>query len=227
MDVRHRYNITTFDKLKVNYWGIAKCGNSTLKYILYRANNPKSFDHLKKKRGTSKNSHGNVKVDWISGNCHFISPSEASKNNCVNFTVLRDPIQRAYSMYADATRSPTRICKSGSSRFKKEAKRIFEQRKSVPSMIDFLNLIAKYSDKERNLHHRTQKSYCLLDDIIKLDIATLPLTIHQIHPSLEVNVRLNASRSHPTPSEEILRLIHDIYAEDFELLKQCIKPREI
>lgn len=220
-DIRHRYNISTFDYLRINYWGIAKCGHSTLKVILYRADNPREYKHLKN-TNSSRNIHGNPIVKWIYNKCKYISPKDASKNGYMNFTVLRNPIQRACSMYNNAVHSPGRVDNSGSREFKKEANILFEQRKQTPTMLDFLNLIGRYPDKDRNRHYRSQKSYCLLNDIIKLNIETISSTIKLIHPSLVVDIQLNASGKHQPPDNKTLEKIHEIYTNDFNLWEQSI-----
>ena len=179
MNIQQKYNISTFAKLQLNYWGIAKCGNTTVKYILLRASNPELFKRFDK---DTVNMYNKRHQGWVHQKCIYITPKEAKLNNFKNFTVLRDPVQRVYSMYSNGLIRPERVAASGSEKFKKDARKMFVNYK--PSMFEFLDLLEHYPDQDRNIHYRSQKSFCLFDDIIKLDIERLSSTIHKIHPSL-------------------------------------------
>jgi len=222
--IRQAYNISQFPKLQVNYWGIPKCANTTLKYILLRTENPTLVEQFdRKKENRAVNIDGNPNRGWVHQKCHYITPVQASQNGFTNFTALRDPVQRAYSMHGNSLSRPARVSASGSNAFKQTITRLFQKHQNRPSLIEFLKIVGQFSDEDRNIHYRSQKSYCLVDDIIKLDVEMLSSTIQHVHPSLVVDVRLNVSTKHPTPDSATLQQIHEVFSEDFKIWNECIK----
>jgi hypothetical protein len=218
MNIRHEYNISTFEKLQINYWGVRKSGCTTMKYILLRGERPKFVERMDK-RGRGRNRHGYPNRGWVHNECRYISPTEAKENGFKNIIVLRDPVQRALSMYNGIETDPYTMLKSGSRQFKVEAKKIS---KNI-NINAFLDLLERFPDKDRNWHYRSQKSYCLFEDIIKLDIDNIQNTIHLINPNLVVNVVFNKSEKRESPSTHIVKRIHEIFKEDFELYDECLK----
>lgn len=213
LHVQHTYNISTFKKLKLNYWGIRKCANTTMKYILLRAENPKIVEQIEKRDKNNVNAHGNPHRGWVHNRCVYITPVQAKENGFKNFTVLRDPIQRVCSMYNNCLQRPDRAVASGSDQFKDDMK-VFLQN---PTIMGFLDVLEKYPDEERNIHYRSQKSHCLIENIIKLKLDTLALTIHSIHPSLNVDIKLNASEEDIKIEPLIKERIYQIFNEDHRL----------
>lgn len=217
--IQHAYNISTFKHLELNYWGIRKCANTTIKYVLLRAEKPDKVKTLENnKRFNLLNAHGKPHRNWVHENCNYITPEKASQNGFKNFTVLRDPVERVYSMYNNILERPERAYASGSNQFKKDIKLFVKK----PNMSSFLDILEQYPDKDRNIHYRSQKSHCLIENIVKVHMSRLSTTIQQIHPSLVVDVTLNASGKHLKPDTHTLERIHQVYKEDFELLKECI-----
>jgi len=66
-----KYVIYSFDDLKINYWGITKCANTSVRKA------------LQQKQKTFRN----------------ITPKQAIESDYYNFTVIREPVERFISMY--------------------------------------------------------------------------------------------------------------------------------
>lgn len=221
-DIRQRFNISTFVNLKLNFWGIPKCGNTTVKHRLLSADNPvKAAKHEAKHKGET-NSHGNPHQGWVHAVCHYITPTEAGQNGFKNFMVLRDPIPRVASMYANFALRPERALKSGSNKFKNQMQGLITK-KGVPTLLEFLHLINKFTDNERNIHYRSQHSYWLRNDIILINLDDVSSSIRQVHPSLSINEQLNKSTCHLNYDKRTEDLIYQIFREDFDLFRKCVK----
>lgn len=215
INIQQTYNISTFKNLKLNYWGIRKCGHTSVKYILLQAEKPNIF------RKHHKNAHGNPHEGWVHQACTYITPKQARQNTFKNFTVLRDPISRVQSMFNNLLKRPGKASASGSAQFKNDIHLLVNSPNL--NILSFLNLLEQYPDKDRNIHYRSQKSHCLFDDIIKINLSNISSTIQQIHPSLKANVQLNASEKKPTLPEHVIERIHEVFYEDFQLLEECKK----
>lgn len=206
LSVAHNYNIASFPTLRLNFWAIPRCGSTTIKHYLYRAENPQKFERLKNNKHTKH---------WVHGACKYITPDEAKKNNFKNFTILRNPVDRIYSMYAALDRLGVNM--QGGVQFQHDVRKFWKDR----NIMLFLELLAKHSDENRNIHFRSQASYCKLDSIIKLDLATVDSSIGSIHPAAKIDTHLNISKSKslpsPTKHEEVVKQVHDIFYEDFKI----------
>lgn len=94
-------NISSWDKLKVNFWAIPKCASTTIKTHLYLLENNTTPD-------TSTFFVHDEKY------VKFINEIEASQNDYINFTVTRDPYERFISIYNDLILSrPQRGIRAG------------------------------------------------------------------------------------------------------------------
>ena len=124
-----KYNISTWDKLKINFWGIPKAGNTSIKKTLHvLSENPMPE---------------NIPVEnWVHHikYTNYIKPEEALSNGYYNFAVLRDPIDRFISMYKDVQRRT----------------RTFNIAQQNLPIDNLLKLIENKTDIERNIHFRTQ-----------------------------------------------------------------------
>lgn len=92
MSVKLTYNITQWDKLRLNYWGIPKCGNTSVKYGLIQKTDPSKIQQL-----------DNQADDWVhqESRAKYITKQSALDNGYTNFTIIRHPYQRVISLYKD------------------------------------------------------------------------------------------------------------------------------
>lgn len=90
MNIKLTYSIANIGPY--NFWAIPKCGNTTIKYALLKKYQP---DDLRRLDGGANS--------WIHSEqiVNFITPDEANTNGCINFTIVRDPIDRFRSLYSD------------------------------------------------------------------------------------------------------------------------------
>ena len=90
MELVRSFNVMTFPELGVNYFGIPKCMNTSIKWALLNevglADQP--IDEI------SKWVH-NVELD------RYITPEDALSSPLRNFTVIRSPYDRVRSLYKD------------------------------------------------------------------------------------------------------------------------------
>lgn len=87
MDVKKAYNITTWHDHKLNYWGIPKCANTSVKMTLLgnTVEDPYSLNKKIHKKGVLE----------------YISRETALSNSYINFTTIRHPYDRFISLYKD------------------------------------------------------------------------------------------------------------------------------
>ena len=85
MSLKKQFNISVWSKYKLNYWGIPKCANTSVKLAL-------SNQTVQNQFATSKKIHKDVT---------YISQTEALNNKHINFTVVRNPYDRFISLYKD------------------------------------------------------------------------------------------------------------------------------
>lgn len=93
-DLKAKYNITVWPNLKINFWGIPKCGNTSMKYALLVNSgiNGKKDDVMK----------------WVHnhGGATYTDIKTAISNGYQNVTITRNPYDRFVSMYKDVLRRP-------------------------------------------------------------------------------------------------------------------------
>ena len=87
--VKITYNIASIGNC--NFWGITKCGNTTIKYKLLKKFRP---DLLRKVNDVCRWVHH---PDFMP----YLTPAQANSNGKYNFTFIRNPIFRFESMYKD------------------------------------------------------------------------------------------------------------------------------
>jgi hypothetical protein len=83
-----QYNITEWSKNRVNFWGITKNANTSVKMALLEED---------------RELHPKKSYAWVHNPKigKYITPEAAFKNGFTNFTLVRDPITRVQSMYKD------------------------------------------------------------------------------------------------------------------------------
>lgn len=179
-------NITVWPTLGYNFWGITKCGNTTVKTHLYELATGKQFAEKKHIR-----IHG-VK-DII-----YTSRETALENGLRNFAVTRNPYDRFVSMYSDLILSrPKRGIKAG-----------LDPDMSVDDLLDFVR-----DNETLDVHLRTQSSFIPVHQFLTFDIrqlSTWPLTLEPVkqkrHPSKVKHIGLNAIQK---------CRVYELYRKDF------------
>jgi len=93
-------NVTAWPALRMNFWGVTKCANTTVK------------NHL---LSLSRDAYLENPIEiHLSEHSNYISREEAHANGFVNFTVVRHPIARfASSWYAMCILKPFRGVRAG------------------------------------------------------------------------------------------------------------------
>ena len=186
-------DISTYNNLKLNYWAITKCGNTTVKHHLYTLQNGKTFDVKK-----SIHIHGRAGITYI-------KPEYALSNGFTNFTVTRHPYDRLLSMYKDLVLSrPKRGKKAGI--------------EDVVTVDDLLEHIQSLPDKQRDVHFRSQSWFVpnKLDYIIDLkNISNWSLPI----PSISFVKHKSKNTQNLLLSKHQKNKVYAIYKEDFVKFK--------
>lgn len=140
--IKLTYNISRWPELGLNFWGITKAGNTSIKYLLHqRSGTSMRFDDDKNR--------------WVHHikNTQYITPEEAAQNGFVNFTVTRNPYDRFLSMFKDVLR------RSGLMGL--------PHCKTQEQFVDFLE---NTPDEKRNIHFRSQCYFLKSSDILHIDI---------------------------------------------------------
>ena len=184
-------NITAWSKLGLNYWGITKCGNTTVKTHLYELEN--GVDVLERKH---TRIHGY--------NLNYITYCEAMSNGLLNFAVTRHPFDRFMSMYNDLVLSrPKRGLKAG-----------VESNWSINQLLDWLE---GQNLNTVDVHFRTQSSFIPTTGILLIDIKQLsawPLPIPPIQKRRHTSKVKTMSQLDAFQKTRLYKL----YAEDFGTL---------
>jgi hypothetical protein len=143
------YNITAWPKLNVNYVGITKCMNTSMKAALMEAS---GYD-LK----IDNPDHDNAFIHR-GKDAEYIDKEEANRNGFKTFTIVRDPHSRAESLYLDFM-------------IKRFDKLGIGRRLSWP---EFINHICLTTDAPRtDIHIRSQHSFIKdLDDVFVIHLET-------------------------------------------------------
>jgi len=188
------YNITQWDDYKVNYWGIPKCGNTSIKFMLM--NKDKNLDYYNPN-------------DWIHAEkeAKYIDRKTALSNGYFNFTIMRNPYDRVLSMYKDFA-----------------IKRKGKIRISTDSLFSFVNDLTRFGDhKGSEIHFRSQ-SYFIYEDYLLVDkIYHLEDTEYMVDNLSSIcNYEFTLQKIHYTKEElnlnqDLKDIISFKYKKDFEI----------
>ena len=88
-DIKLCYNIASIKDF--NFWGIPKCGNTTIKYKLLKKFKPEKLQPID---DTCKWVHDPSLMTYL-------TPLQANSNGKYNFTFIRNPIAKFTSIYKD------------------------------------------------------------------------------------------------------------------------------
>lgn len=190
MNLKQQYNISQWDRYKLNYWAIPKCANTAIKTALSRLNYTEKMIYSKNK--------------WVhsTDNVLYIDRETAIQNQYLNFTVTRNPYDRFLSLYKDqGLRRP-----------------IFKDLDNT-NIDAFLERLQLY-DLRKNPHTRLQTDYIfdnnnqLVDKIIdirkaKKFLSSFGLNLNYVNKTMEIDIKLNISQKEK---------IYNLYKEDFKKL---------
>lgn len=196
-----KYNISQWDNLKINYWGITKSGNTSVKYAL-----------LKKCNKNIKN------IDdasmWVHENnlAVYIDQLTASKNGYKNIAVTRNPYERAISMYKDLIRRRDTIFAT------------HHNNHNITSFDSFLDILINQPDEKRNLHFKTQTYFITKDSRLLVDEVYDLNDIPKLNKHLGIDIpHINSIKGKMELTEEQIKKINIIYEADFRILKYKLK----
>ena len=85
--LKNLYNITSWDTYNLNYWGVPKCANTSIKHSL-------SGNKIENPFSIAKSIHK-------SNSINYITRQDALSNGFTNFSVVRNPYDRFLSLYKD------------------------------------------------------------------------------------------------------------------------------
>lgn len=186
-------NITVWPLLGVNFWGITKCANSTMKIHLYELENNAKFEAKKDTK-----IHKPIYVNYI-------SEEEALQNNLTNFTITRNPYDRFVSIYRDMVKSrPRRGRQAGLS--------------SDSNIDQVLSLISEIPNNERDVHLRTQYSFIPYTQITKIDVKDILSKWPLDFPAPNFIKNKSSYTDSIQLTEEQRKKVYEIYKEDFVYL---------
>lgn len=190
------YNITHWPNHNLNYWGIPKCANTSVKYALM----DRDLDNINSKKPYA----------WIhnTGIQNYIDPSRAISNNCINFTLVRNPISRTLSLYRDIV-------------FKRNKKLSVAKKFNIDgseTLHDFLDILEQNIDK--NPHFYPQSNFISNNNILLVDNIFKLEEINQLEKFLQRDIPLtNATNNKITFNSEHTKRIKNLYNTDFDLLQ--------
>lgn len=189
MSVKLKYNISCWPDLKINYWGIPKCFNTSIKYALAEKSNKK----LEKIDDTCKWIHQESLL-------HYIDRETALENNYINITLTRNPFDRFLSLCKDVQRRKSLGNKIGS-------------KYSVDSV---LNYIERTTEKKRDVHFRSQCYYICHGNKIIPDILAIEEFEDLIKTKVK---KLNSIEKTIILTDEQKKRVYNLFKNDFELLR--------
>lgn len=190
LDVK-QYLITSWPHLGVNYWAIPKAGSTSLLASLLKSRGDHDVDQL-----TDIEIHGADRV-------RYITPQQARDNGYHNFSLVRNPYQRALSLYRDfgLRRNHKRMIRDKSiDRTKLKDLDYFIDQQIVPSL-----------DHRDNLHVRSQHWY-LIGGHNKIQVDT----IYHFEQISQLFNTLGLPYQHRNTTNEILELNHQQRAKIYQ-----------
>jgi hypothetical protein len=189
-------NITSWKKARLNYWGIPKCGNTSIKYTLMMLDKNARLELI--------NSDRPELVAHSPSLVSYITMEEALSNGYTNFTVVRHPYERFIS-------AVNYIIKD------RRIDTIYDMPSHITNIDTLLDFIEDTPDESRDIHIRSQFSFIsdsqeriLVDKIFKLE------NIREIEQFIGSRVfHSNKSSGARKLSREQKKRIWCIYNKDF------------
>jgi len=195
--LKQQFNITTWPNKKLNFWGITKCANTTIKYAL--------LDNIDIKPDTT---HPNNHIHNPS-NVKYISKEEALQNGFTNFTITRNPYDRCVSLYKDFILKRNNI----------KLKGIKINRESINSFDAFVKIMLLNESVQKEIHFRTQTSFISNNSNICVDKIFDMYDTKNIENFIGSSLStLNKSLGDVALNKQNKKIIYNIYREDFDNL---------
>jgi hypothetical protein len=193
--LKDMFNITSWSKLKLNYWGIPKCMNTSIKYALYMQLHPDDDREV-----------GEIPT-WIHDPklLSYASKTVALMNGNTNFTVIRHPYDRVCSLYKDIMFRRRRV----------NMMPHIDNYREIRGLDAFLDAYIENSTDADNIHLRSISYFIcedgkpLFDNVFTFD--TISEFLNMELPRLNVTEQRHVL----TLSESHKRIIQDRYASDF------------
>ena len=195
--LKKAFNITQWNDLGLNYWGIPKCGNTSVKYALLEKVNIANSDHS----DTQQWVH-NLDI------AEYISRETAKKNGNANFATIRNPYERVKSLYKDfgIRRADTKIMKDVESHRLKD-------------LDYFLEHYIKQSTDANNIHLRSLSYFLvkdgnvLIDNVIDINninnfLSKYYITVPVLNTTQDLDIEFTDKQK---------QIIYSRYHQDFEI----------
>lgn len=191
--LKGRYNITSWPDRHLNFWGITKCANTSIKKSLL-GENINEFDP----------EYSNFEVHDVS-KALYIDKSTALSNGFDNFTVVRNPYTRCVSMYKDFVLK----------RFNQNLIGFNINREGM-TFDDFLKKIIIKSKDQDDIHLRSQTSFLKFEGSVAVDNIFKIEDIHPIEKFLDIHIpMINISKGEISLQDSHKSIIYDRYEQDF------------
>lgn len=190
-----QYNISVWPVKRVNFWGVTKCGNTSVKTALIGDKKMLSSDMY----NTNVDAHNPCYARYVDMNT-------ALTNNYRNFTLVRNPYDRCLSMYKDfVLKRPEHLIKNH------DANRI------NMTFDEFLQQIL--TNIEDDVHIRSQTSFLLHDGELAVNNIFKLENIKPLELFLGIKLpHLNKTKGDVQLSDTHMEIIHKIYKKDFVYL---------
>lgn len=202
MSLKLKYNITEWPQWKLNYVGIPKCGNTMMKW--YLLGQPPVVSLL------DSNAELHREQD-----AKYITPAQANANGYRTFALIRNPLERVFSMWKD---------------FHGKRDGLLGQRGMT--FYDFVTQVVVSSDDTENTNVHLRSMHYFIKDIKEPWL--IPLECINEYEGSELRKmfgidsfqKLHTTKKLQAPTEdtEIGALIIKRYPEDWKLYKNAMLP---
>lgn len=194
--LKFKYNITSWADERVNFWGIPKSGNTSVKTALLREDTNKNNSSV-----INQEVHDINKILYIDKNT-------ALTNGFKNFTLVRNPYERCISMYKDfVLKRPTHLIEG------------IDFDRTNMSFDKFLSEIIKVVEDTGDMHIRSQTSYLMQNNNIVVEHIFKIEEIYKLAQFLNLPITcINTSEGKLNLNQQQKNIIYDRYNNDFKYL---------
>ena len=210
-DLKQKFGIIELPELGCNYWSIPKCGNTSIKYGCLRASGLEI----------------ETDEDDIYASLHdlgvarYIDMTMALENGFFNFSVVRNPIQRALSMYHDFAYKRKGKAVGGSGEFVLAWEQLIA---SESTFSDFVSLLLQFDEADVDMHFRSYKPRLSSDDgrviPVVFCLEDMPRWLPMLNSKLKRSVQIphvNRTGTVLTASTKDTVSLRKMWKDDFSL----------